>query len=54
MPADDYFKFLLAFAGVRKVIEFLGVVTKKTKNVNSTTENGINWKRAGQITFGLF
>ena len=36
-PVDVYYKFLLASAGVRKVIEILGEVTKKTKNVTPTT-----------------
>ena len=37
VPVDIYYKFLLASAGVRKVIEILGEVTKKTKNVTPTT-----------------
>ena len=37
VPVDIYYKFLLASAGIRKVIEILGEVTNKTKNVNSAT-----------------
>ena len=37
VPVDIYYKFLLASAGIRKVIENLGDVTNRTKNVNSAT-----------------
>ena len=37
VPVDIYYKFLLASSGIRKVIEILGEVTNKTKNVNSAT-----------------
>jgi len=31
VPADVYYKFLLASAGIRKVVVIIGGVTKKTK-----------------------
>ncbi len=34
---DDYYKILLAFKGIREVIEILGEMIKKTESVRSTT-----------------
>ena len=34
---DDYYKILLAFKGIREIIEILGGMIKKTESVRSTT-----------------